>query len=133
VCARCGRVDAQAFARLATKQHVLPDAKASDEFEMLVNEPDRSVCADASGIGTRRSERDVRERRFAGAVFADESVNFAGKKIEFDAVDGDDPRIRFNDAAQAERGCDGYSFAGFQLESSSRVDGTLTRPLIIAC
>ena len=70
---------------------------------MLVDQTDGAVGFDGSGVGFDRAERDVGERGLAGAVFADERVNFTRKQIEVDAVDRDDAGIDFPNAAQLKR------------------------------
>jgi hypothetical protein len=100
---------------------------------MLVHEPDGTRCFDGARIGTQRSESDARKRRFSGAVLADERMNFARKKIEVDAVNGDDPWKFFPDTVQRERRCGrDYTLTGFQRARSSRVDGTVIFPLTMA-
>ncbi len=69
--ARRGDVEPPAFARLASEQHVFPNAQALDELKMLVDETDDAVAFDRSLVGSDRAESDVRERRFSGAVLAD--------------------------------------------------------------
>jgi hypothetical protein len=67
---------------------------------MLVHQADGAAGFDGAVVGLDRTERDVGERRFARAVFADQRVNFARQQIEIDAVDRDDARIDFANAAQ---------------------------------
>ena len=98
------RIDAQTFARLAPEENILPYAQTSDEFEMLVNQTDGPGGAYSSGVGAQRTERDIGKRRFSGAVLADECADLSRKKIEVDAVNGDDPRKSLINAAERERG-----------------------------
>jgi len=67
---------------------------------VLVHQSNRSCCLRRSGIGLHRTECNVCKRRFAGAVFADERVDFTGAQIEIHAVHGKDAGISFADAAQ---------------------------------
>ena len=82
----------------------MPHAQPADQLEMLVDESDRSVRANRSRVGFDRAEGDVRERRFAGTVLADERVNLSRREREVDAVDRLDAGKVFDDAAQLERG-----------------------------
>jgi hypothetical protein len=72
----------------------------SDELKMLVHQADRARCSHASGIGPDSTECNICERRFAGAVFADECVDFTRAHVQVDAVDGDDARKGLADTAQ---------------------------------
>ncbi len=67
---------------------------------MLVHQTDGAVGFNGAAIGSDGAECDVRERRFAGAIFADERVDFTWEQIEIDAVDRDDAGINFANAAQ---------------------------------
>jgi len=90
--ARSRFIDAPTAMRLAPEQDILPHAQSSDQFEMLVNQADRSACAHRAFVRLQLAERNCRERRFAGAVLADERVNLSGIQIEIHAVDRDDAR-----------------------------------------
>ena len=82
-------VDRPAAARLAVEQHVLPHPQPLDQLEVLVHEADRRPSASTvPSSGAHRAVGDRREGRFAGAVFADQGVDLAGKQLEVDPVDG---------------------------------------------
>ena len=51
-----------------------------------------------------RAAQDLHQRRFAGAVFAEQDVDFAGVERQVDAVERDDAGKRFPDAAHLEDG-----------------------------
>ncbi len=67
---------------------------------MLVHQTDGAGCFYRTGVGLDGAEGDIRQRRFAGAVFADERVNFTREQIEIDAVDRDDAGIDLANTAQ---------------------------------
>ena len=87
----------------AAEQDVLPHAQPVDELEVLVDEADGAVRLDRAGVRFHRAECDRRQGRFAGAVFADERVDFARQRVEVDAVDRRDRAEAFADPAQAQR------------------------------
>ncbi len=82
--ARGRRIDQQPAARFAPKQHVLPHAKPAYQLEMLMYESDGPVRFHGALVGTYRSERDGGQRRFAGAVLADQRVDLAGTHVQID-------------------------------------------------
>ncbi len=103
VLARRRAIDAPAAARFAPEQDVLPYAQPVDELEVLMHQPDRRARLDGARVGHDRAERDRRQGRFAGTVFTNERVDFAGLQFEVDAVDRDDVAEAFADAPQGQR------------------------------
>ena len=55
-------------------------------------------------VRARQSVEDVHERRLAGAVLSEQSVDFAAPHFEIDVIVGDDAGIALGDAAHLERG-----------------------------
>jgi hypothetical protein len=75
------------------------------------------VERDLARIGRLRSGQDLHQRRFSGAVLADERVHFAGFDIERDAVERTDAGERLHDPRHAqERG--GRRQRGYLLASA---------------
>jgi hypothetical protein len=98
--ARALAIDAQSRARLAPEQHVLPHAQAFDQFEVLVDEPDRAERLDRPLVGRDFAVGDRGQRRFARAVLADERVDVARAQFEVDAVDRRDRAEALADAPE---------------------------------
>jgi len=69
----------------------------------LTHEPDRTRACDLARRCGERSRRDLRERRFAGSVFAAERVDLTRDDLEIDIVDRARRVVRLDDAAQLER------------------------------
>ena len=67
---------------------------------MLVHQADGADGFDGAGVGFDRAERNIGKRGFAGAVFADERVDFAREQIEIDAVDRNNAGVDLANAAQ---------------------------------
>jgi FAD/FMN-containing dehydrogenase len=102
-----------ALARQISEIQVLRDAALGHEAKLLIDDDDpggeRGACLrrfhrlaveqDGSGIGGFGAAQDLHERALAGAIFADDSQNFAAFKIERDVVECADRPIRLADAA----------------------------------
>jgi hypothetical protein len=56
-----------------------------------------------AGVGLVHATEDFHEGGFSGAVFADESEDFAALDAEADVIEGDDAREAFPDGAQFEK------------------------------
>ena len=61
-----------------------------------------AVAQDLAAVGLHRAVDDLHQRRFAGAVFAEHGMDFAGQDRQRDVVIGDDAGIALADAAQFE-------------------------------
>jgi hypothetical protein len=55
-------------------------------------------------VGRKRARYHVDQCRFAGAILAEQDVQFTGADVEIDAVKGADACESFRDAAQDEQG-----------------------------
>src|SRR5690348_1019772 len=62
-----------------------------------------SVDVDLSAVGLMHTGHDFDQRRLAGTVFSDESVDFAGTHIEIDALNGVYAGKRLGDTRQLQR------------------------------
>ncbi len=61
-----------------------------------------AVEGDGTGVGLDGSGEDFDEGAFAGSVFADEGVDFAGLEVEGDVFEGADASVAFFDAGGFE-------------------------------
>jgi hypothetical protein len=110
---RRGRVDAPPFA----EGHVLPHRQRADEAEVLVHhretEPGRfggivdhdraAVDQDLPGVGHDQPEHHVHQRRLAGAVLAEHTVDLAASHREVDVVARDDGAEPLGDGSELDR------------------------------
>jgi len=62
-----------------------------------------SVEGDGAGVGLVRAGDDLDERAFAGAVFAEERVHFAGAEIEVDPAERPRAAKGFGELAELEQ------------------------------
>src|ERR671936_2198413 len=60
---------------------------------------------DLAGVRAVQAGQDRAERRLAGPVLTEESVNLASAKVEIDGVVGRDAEERLRDASQLRREC----------------------------
>ena len=103
--------------RLLAEEDVLGHGQDGDQHEVLVDHVDatidrvgwagdrdrRPVQEDLALVRGREPVEDVHERRLAGAVLAEQSVDLAGTDLEVDAVVRHDPGVPLRDAAHLER------------------------------
>ena len=103
-------------AALAAEPDVLGDRQLRHQREFLVDDaqptqpdseglPDRKRLAveqDAAAIGRHGATEHLDERRFAGAVFPDERVDFAGRELELDLVERTDTAVDLGQARGTE-------------------------------
>ena len=127
-------VDEAQAAGLAAEGEVFGDGQRRDEVDLLIDGRDaagfgvgRRTRGDASalegdfaGVGGVDAGEDLDERGFAGAVFAEERVDFAGADGEVDGVEGDDAGETFPDAAGGEEGSGGVGHRGKSDQGTKR-------------
>jgi hypothetical protein len=91
-----GAIEERAPAAFAAEIEILCDGHLSGEQKLLVDQDDavvfsigrpvemdrRAVEQNAALVGLLMAAEQLRQRRFAGAVFADDGVDFAGMKGE---------------------------------------------------
>ena len=96
------------------KVDVFRDREGAHQLEVLVNHPDAggnrvdrrgegdrvAVDDDLTGIRPIEAGENVHERRFAGAVLAEERVDFAAPHFQIDAGIGEHAGERLGDAAE---------------------------------
>jgi hypothetical protein len=101
------------LAAVIAEDDVFGDGERLDQPEVLVHHADSGVDRIARGgesrwlavepdlalVGVVEAGEDVRERRLAGAVFAEQSVHLAYGRLEVDAVVRDDAREALDDPA----------------------------------
>ena len=109
-------VDEAVPGRQALEQDVFPDAEARDEISLLMNRRDAlaqriarraewnrpAVQENAAGIGADEAGDDLDQRRFAGAVFAHQGMDFARLQVERNAVERLDAGKGFADGFERE-------------------------------
>ena len=97
-------VEEALVARLDAEHDVLGDGHHRDEHEVLVHHADPAldrvlrraerdalaVEQDLALVGLREPVEDVHQRRLAGAVLAEQRVDFAAAEVEIDVVVGDE-------------------------------------------
>ena len=109
-------VDKAVPGRQSLEQNVFPDAEARDEISLLMNRGDAlaeriarraelnrvAVQENAAGIGANEAGDDLDQRRFAGAVFAHQAMDFARLQVERNAVERLDAGEGFTDRFERE-------------------------------
>src|SRR5439155_18134369 len=111
-------IDDACTRRLVTEKDVLGHRQLRYEAELLVHRRDAqhlriawraddhrlAVEDDLAGIPAIRAAEDLHQRRFAGAVLAEQDVHLAGAKVEVHAVERDHAGEGFRDGAHLEDG-----------------------------
>jgi len=69
---------------------------------MLVNQTHDAACVNRTGIRRDAAIGDRGERGFARTIFPDERVNFTGRAVEVDAVNGGKCAVPFVNPAEFE-------------------------------
>ena len=112
--ANCRRAARQQRAALSAEHHVFKHAERRDEHEVLVHHADSvadrllrganadrlAIDADLAGIGFIEAVEDRHQRRFAGAVLADDAVDETAIDLEIDVLVGVDRSKALVDADQ---------------------------------
>jgi hypothetical protein len=103
---------------LLSEEEVFPDAHGGDEIELLIDDGDPEASAlmgrrdadgvavelDGSGVGWLGAGEDPDEGALAGAVLAEEGVDFAGAEFEATVLKRSDAGKRLLDSGQDEEG-----------------------------
>jgi hypothetical protein len=90
----------------------------------------RAAQRQRARVGRKRAGDEVDQRALAGAIFAEEHVDFAGAQIEVDVVERENARKPLADAGQPQdfHGVGGRSAARFgSRHEASRGDGRRER------
>jgi hypothetical protein len=126
----------------AAEQNIFFDGKMRSKVELLVNHRNaatnrvqriaRSIRSAVekhfAAIGDEGAAERFHERAFAGAVFADERVDFAGSHFERDAAQGLNALETFAQTSDAQAGVGHLTCGGF---SMSRISGESMFSLVI--
>ena len=108
--------DAETRFRQATEKDVLRDRQMRRLHELLIDHGDAeldhaerrrvrdfgAVDANFAAAGRLRAGQHLHQRRFAGAVFPDQSVHFTGANVEIDVLQRHDAWERLGDALHLE-------------------------------
>ncbi len=114
--ARGALVEQQTVGGLVAEHDVVDRVERRDQIELLIDHADAQIfgCArrvdgnglaidrNFAGVGALRAGQDLHERRFAGAVFADQCVHFAGLQVERNVFERANTGKRLPDAAHLE-------------------------------
>jgi LacI family transcriptional regulator len=109
--------DACAAHRLPSEEDVRRRGEVGDQRELLVDGADPgelslprgverhrpAVEQDLSGIARAGTAQDLHQRRFAGAVLAEQHVHLARAQLEAHVIEGDDARVAFADAPHQQQ------------------------------
>ncbi len=131
--------------RLGSQHEILGHRKRRHQHEVLVDNADsrryRLICRpsrhiaavdlDVSRVRLHQAAEYAHERRFAGAVLADEGVDLARHHLHRRAAIRSDGAERFVDPVHPDRG---DNRGGLRSSAAGHlVLGTLMRPAIISC
>ena len=113
-------IDPQATPRSPPQEDIFSDAQLIDEGKFLgddgdpgrggvtngVKGDDAAVDEEFALVGSVRMNAGEKldERRFTGAIFSAEGVNFSGEKFEIDAIERDDPGEVLDEGTSGEDG-----------------------------
>ncbi len=120
---------------LQAQHDILDDRHGLHQHEVLVDHADSQVDGiarrpdvrppamhmDFAGICPVQAGQDVHQGALAGAVFAQQRVDFAGPHFEIDVVAGDNAREALDDAVHEDRGggCSLISHPSIKLASGA--------------
>jgi hypothetical protein len=121
-----GPIDAAGGRRgLQAQREIFGDGEVGEERGLLVNAGDAERAGgggsevgdgvagegDRAAVGLVRAGDDFDERAFAGAVFAEERVDFAGPQIEIDSAQRTHAAVIFDELAKFEKRGGGHTRA----------------------
>ena len=111
-------VEEGARGQLGAEEQVLLDGHIGHEAELLEDRADALLTGVVHGpevrgrapephlalVGLQRARDDVDEGRLAGAIFAEEHVDFSGEQVEIDVIESLHAGKPLAQCAQAEQG-----------------------------
>ena len=127
-------------------EQVLDDAQRREQAELLEHHADAerhriarrgdghlpAVDQDRARVGRDKAVDELHQRRFAGAVLAEERQHLAFRDVQADRVVGDEIAVAFAQALEADERCGGHDFSRKTASTSTAAQrGRLATPIAV--